>query len=100
MSNKWEKKIPATNFNLENRRSPTAAVLEDGKRLMIVGGLLVTLNQKFSNQTIIYDTTTNTWTKGLSCTEPNRGTRQVYVFRTFEDYLASHYPFFFFCICI
>ncbi|KAI7888333.1 uncharacterized protein EV154DRAFT_517978 [Mucor mucedo] len=78
LSSKWEKMIPKTTFNLESRRAPTAAVLPDGKSFMIVGGLLTSANQKFSNQTIIYDTATNTWIKGLSCTEPNRGTRQVH----------------------
>lgn len=77
MSNQWKQIIPPVNFSPENRRAPISIVLPGDKKFMIVGGYHTAYNQKFSNQTIIYDTATNTWEKGVSCTEEGRGTRQM-----------------------
>ncbi|GAA5806733.1 hypothetical protein MFLAVUS_000081 [Mucor flavus] len=53
------------------------AVLSDGKRLMIQGG-----NNpgsfKYKNQTAIYDTSSNKWTKGISYSANDVGVKQIY----------------------
>lgn len=76
MNDKWEVIQPNTPFNTESRRIPSAIVLPDGKRFLLQGGY--TKGTKFINQTIIYDTTTNTWQNGSPYTELNRGVRQMY----------------------
>lgn len=74
MRDKWVPVQPSTTFNPEQRRSMTAIALPDGKRLLIQGGYS---NSKLVNQTIIYDSTTNSWKNALPYTEVNRGVRQM-----------------------
>lgn len=82
INNNWETVVPNGDFDTESRRAPAAIVLLDQNRLLIQGGNNY-YNVKYVNQTIIYDTTTNSWTTGSSYTESNRGTRQMLVMFTF-----------------
>lgn len=77
MSNKWETVKTSQPFVVGARRSPTAIVLPDKKRFLIEGGFNV-YNAKYVNQTIIYDTVSNTWQTSAPYTEANRGVRQTY----------------------
>ncbi|KAG2201994.1 hypothetical protein INT47_000533 [Mucor saturninus] len=77
LNDQWKVIIPAASFSFENRRAPISIVLPDEKKLMIVSGYHTAFNQKLSNQTIIYDTVTNTWEKSISYGEEGRGTRQM-----------------------
>ncbi|CAO3618092.1 unnamed protein product [Mucor hiemalis] len=77
INNNWETVVPNGDFDTESRRAPAAIVLLDQNRLLIQGGNNY-YNVKYVNQTIIYDTTTNSWTTGSSYTESNRGTRQIH----------------------
>ncbi|KAI7895983.1 uncharacterized protein EV154DRAFT_598922 [Mucor mucedo] len=78
LNDQWKVIVPATSFSFENRRAPISIVLPDEKKLMIVSGYHTAFNQKLSNQTIIYDTVTNTWEKSISYVEEGRGTRQIF----------------------
>ncbi|KAG2230225.1 hypothetical protein BDF21DRAFT_490689 [Thamnidium elegans] len=77
MSNQWNKVVPASPFQTENRRTPTSIVLSDGKRFLIQGGHNMYGN-KLSNQSIIYDTSSNTWSKARSYAIAGVGTKQIY----------------------
>lgn len=77
LSNKWEKVVPRTPFDPELRNHPNAAVLSDGKRILLHGGLYYP-GGKFVNQTIIYDTSTNSWETAPPYVESDRGIRQMY----------------------
>ncbi|CAO3647747.1 unnamed protein product [Mucor hiemalis] len=77
INNNWETVKPSAPFDTELRRIPNAIILSDGKRLLVQGGY-GDEKVKYVNQTIIYDTTTNTWTTGSPYVEANRGIRQIY----------------------
>lgn len=77
MSNKWETVKPNAPFAVGVRRAPAAIVLPDKKRFLIHGGWNVN-PFKYANQTIIYDTVSNTWQSGASYNEVDRGVRQTY----------------------
>lgn len=76
MISQWNKIVPDIPFSIGQRRTPTMAVLSDGKRLMIQGG-----NNpgsfKYKNQTAIYDTSSNKWTKGISYSANDVGVKQM-----------------------
>jgi hypothetical protein len=78
MSGHWNTIIPSITFETGNRRTPSSAVLTDGKRLLIQGGLNIPA-MTFINQTIIFDTTSNTWQRFSPYSEAGRGARQMYV---------------------
>jgi hypothetical protein len=75
----WNKITPAASFDTEQRTGASSIALPDGKKFLIQGGRN-SLNNKFTNQTIIYDTSTNTWDTGSPYSEIDRGIRQMYVF--------------------
>ncbi|CAO3616362.1 unnamed protein product [Mucor hiemalis] len=74
LSTKWEKIVPSTPFDTEPRELFNAIVLPDKKRILINGGRT---SKKLTNQTIIYDTTTNSWEKSILYADPVRGVRQI-----------------------
>ncbi|GAA5798699.1 hypothetical protein HPULCUR_004104 [Helicostylum pulchrum] len=76
MSNQWNKVVPSSPFQTESRRTPTSIVLSDGKRFLIQGGHNMYGN-KFSNQSIMYDTSSNTWSKASSYVIAGVGTKQM-----------------------
>lgn len=76
MSSQWNKITYTSPFSIEARRTPTSAVLSDGVRFLINGGHNMYGN-KLTNQTIVYDTTANTWTKATSYVVQGLGTRQM-----------------------
>lgn len=76
MNNQWNKVVPASPFQTEHRRTPTSIVLPDQKRFLIQGGHN-TFGNKFSNQSIIYDTSSNTWSKASSYVVAGVGTKQM-----------------------
>lgn len=78
MNDKWEIIQPNTPFNTESRTTPSAIVLPDGKRFLLQGGY--SKDTKIINQTIIYDTTTNSWQNGSPYIEEDKGVRQMYVY--------------------
>lgn len=77
MNSAWNKIVPAVDFNTENRGTPSSVVLSDGKRFMIQGGYNI-FGFSYTNQTIIYDTSSNTWSKGTQFTDEKGGPKQVY----------------------
>ncbi|KAG2236083.1 hypothetical protein INT48_006099 [Thamnidium elegans] len=77
LSSRWKTIVPAVNFNTENRGTPSSIVLSDGKRFMIQGGYN-TYGYNYVNQTIIYDTSSNTWSKGTQFTDEKGGPKQIY----------------------
>lgn len=76
MSKWWNKIVPAVDFDTENREMPSSIVLSDGKRFMIQGGFN-TDSSSYINQTIIYDTSSNTWTKGTQFTNEKGAAKQI-----------------------
>lgn len=76
MSNQWNKVEPASPFQTESRRTPTSIVLSDGKQFLIQGGHNMYGN-KLTNQSIIYDTSSNTWSKARSYVVDGVGTKQM-----------------------
>lgn len=77
LSNKWNTIVPSVDFDTENRREPSSIVLSDGKRFLIQGGYNKNDNN-YINQTIIYDTSSNTWTKGTRFTNEKGAVQQMY----------------------
>ncbi|KAI9273451.1 hypothetical protein EDC94DRAFT_594918 [Helicostylum pulchrum] len=73
----WNKIVPEVRFWIGQRGTPTSIVLSDGKRFMIQGGFK-TGPFKYLNQTIIYDTSSNTWAAGSPYTVDNVGVKQIY----------------------
>ncbi|KAI8081051.1 hypothetical protein BDF21DRAFT_451946 [Thamnidium elegans] len=78
MISQWNKILPDVPFETGKRRRPTSIVLSDGKRLMIQGGFSP-FGVKYLDQTIIYDTSSNTWAKGSAYSVDNVGVRQIFV---------------------
>ncbi|GAA5796963.1 hypothetical protein HPULCUR_002341 [Helicostylum pulchrum] len=78
MISQWNKILPDISFETGKRRRPTSIVLSDGKRLLVQGGFNP-LEFKYLDQTIIYDTASNTWAKGSAYSVDNVGVRQIYV---------------------
>jgi hypothetical protein len=77
MSSHWNTVNPATTFDPELRRAPASIILPDGKTFLIQGGYNVAL-AKYINQTIAFDTSTNTFTSAPAYSETTRGIRQMY----------------------
>ncbi|KAG2236993.1 hypothetical protein INT48_001760, partial [Thamnidium elegans] len=69
--------IKAFSGQRRERGKPTSIVLSDGKRFMIQGGNTPG-PYKYANQTIIYDTSLNKWTKGSQYSIENVGAKQIY----------------------
>lgn len=77
INDKWELVQPSTPFDTESRRIASAIALPNGRQFLLQGGY--TKGTKFINQTIIYDTTTNSWKVASPYSEVSRGVRQMYV---------------------
>lgn len=91
LSTKWEKIVPSTPFDTEPRELFNAIVLPDKKRILINGGRT---SKKLTNQTIIYDTTTNSWEKSILYADPVRGSRQMYdTYSSFKSILRCNIEF-------
>lgn len=76
MISQWNKILPDIPFGTGKRRRPTSIVLSDRKRLIVQGGFNPQ-EFKYLDQTIIYDTVSNTWAKGSAYSVDNVGVRQM-----------------------
>lgn len=76
MSSQWNLITPAIPFDTELRRTPASAVLSDGKTFLIHGGHDM-LYRKLTNQTISFDTSTETWSRKEPYIDGNNGPRQM-----------------------
>ncbi|CEG77383.1 hypothetical protein RMATCC62417_12144 [Rhizopus microsporus] len=75
-NNKWNEVIASNNFDVEVRRAPEYVFFPEQNQIVIVGGF--SSNTVFTNQTIAYDTVSNTWKSLPAYSEPNRPRRQIY----------------------
>ncbi|KAI9273458.1 hypothetical protein EDC94DRAFT_655364 [Helicostylum pulchrum] len=77
MSGQWNKIIPAVYFYIGPRRIPISTVSSDGKRFMIQGGYNIN-RHKFRNQTVFYDTSSNSWSTTTPFIDDNGVVKQNY----------------------
>lgn len=76
-NNKWNEVIASNDFNIEVRRAPESIFFPEQNQIVIVGGF--SSNTPFTNQTIAYDTVSNTWKSLPAYSEPDRPRRQMYI---------------------
>jgi hypothetical protein len=78
LQNKWTQITPnTTDVDTVARVGPHSIALPDGKRMLFYGGYRS--DSPIKDQTIVYDASSNTWSKYANYSEEQNGQRQMYL---------------------